>query len=141
MKTRLRLLVSALGVVFMVTGIATAAHAAGHGTTARHAANATVGSAPVKGAHLRAASGLPCWTSFSNNHPGGGPMTEYYNNCSSSTVTVCPIYVENPSSINSGHNWAYCGPGEVLAIAAGNVGYWDFSATYTTGYYSTALWS
>lgn len=38
---------------------------------------------------------VPCWTSFAPNNPNGGPMYQYYANCSSTPVRVCPEEIIN----------------------------------------------
>lgn len=64
-----------------------------------------IGSAAATTAHTNAAPAavarpatvypVPCWTSFAPINPNGGPMIQYYANCSNTSVQVCPEEIIN----------------------------------------------
>lgn len=84
-------------------------------------------------------TGKPCYTSFSNNNPDGKSFLIFYNNCSSDTEAICPMYIGNPASINNGANYIYCD--SVTGVQPDTTAEWTVPApSPTPGDYTTSFW-
>jgi hypothetical protein len=123
-----------------LTALAAAALMIGFAPAAQAAPNASATTSAVRPLD----DPYPCWTSFSTKDPQGAKLTIYYNNCGTSPVTVCPIYIGDVNSINSGTNIAYCqtnaSVGGAATVANGTTFAWTFPTTFTTGNYSVAVY-
>jgi len=117
--------VAALGVAALGTvGIGSAA-----ATTAQANAAAVAGPAVVYP--------VPCWTSFAPNNPNGGPMIQYYANCSNTSVQVCPEEIINgrpdvvPAPVD-------LGPYDGVADSS-DTAVWNWTSTTPGAHYTTVF--
>jgi hypothetical protein len=138
MKTRLRFSLGALAATILTIGFASTALAVPASSARKPAVHAATGSQPSPAVVRSDSDGShPCGTSFIPPDPRGAPMTEYYHNCTQGIYYVCPIYVGDFSSINSGTNVVYCeNPVETPIESTVS---WHFHSTYATGNYSAAF--
>lgn len=65
------------------------------GATAGLALATTMGAGLASAAPAVTVYNVPCWTSFNPTNPHGAAMTQYYANCDSGPVTVCPAVTVN----------------------------------------------
>jgi hypothetical protein len=79
-----------------------------------------------------------CWTTFIPNAPHGAPMTQYYANCSSAWVIVCPAVDVNGVRIVYGGLWALLAPYTGMADDTDTT-FWSYSATIPNGNYTTVF--
>jgi hypothetical protein len=78
-----------------------------------------------------AAAAPQCWTSFNPSVPGGGPMTQTYNNCSPVAVTVTPAYTLSASVYVFVTTCVTLDPGEYVD--------WHYDATVPNAVYTTVV--
>jgi hypothetical protein len=102
-----------------------------------------IGSASATTAHANAAARpavvypVPCWTSFAPNNPNGGPMIQYYANCSNTSVQVCPEVIINgrPDVVPAPVDLApYDGVADPSDTAV-----WDWTSTTPGAHYTTVF--
>jgi hypothetical protein len=126
MRTLNRVVVAAaLGVVAIGTvGIGSAA-----------ASTAPAGAAAV--ARPATVYPVPCWTSFAPVNPNGGPMIQYYANCSNTFVRVCPEEIINgqPDVVPTDTN---LGPYDGIADSS-DTAVWDWTSTIPGAHYTTVF--
>ena len=79
-----------------------------------------------------------CWTTFVPGNPGGGPMTQYYANCASYPVTVCPaVRTASGLQVYRASAW-YLGSYDGLADSS-DTAVWSYAATIPGGQYTTVF--
>src|SRR5882757_6261702 len=100
-----------------------------------------IGSASATTAHANAVARpavvypVPCWTSFAPNNPNGGPMIQYYANCSNTSVQVCPEVIVNgqpdvvPAPVDLGPYDGVADPSDTAV--------WDWTSTTPGAHYTT----
>lgn len=119
-RTRVGVLAAVLGLA--LSGATTATAAASDSETALSARFAPTA---VQVVH----PSLACNTTFVPSAPHGAPMDQYWNNCGTSTKTVCPALITSSGTTVYSAKWA--------TVAPGYVAHWYYSSTVKTGQYTT----
>ncbi|WP_031513150.1 hypothetical protein [Streptomyces sp. NRRL F-5123] len=119
-RARVGVLAAALGIV--LTGV----------TSAAAAAQPTSHAGPALSARVSPAA-LPCWTSFNPTAPHGGALDQYFVNCNSYPVTVCPA-LETSSGTTV---WASSAVSLTAYGAGSDTASWHYDSTVQSGQYTT----